>query len=95
VAEFERMNYLTDTHPAAERAQINALQRMSVGRRMALMRTMTGNAYELGMRALRRARPHATQTELLLWFVELNYGEALASKLRTKQLAASGTHGQL
>lgn len=89
------MPYLTDTHPKAERAQIAAIRRLSVGRRMALMREMTGNAYELGMRALRHARPHATQAELVLWFVELNYGESLARKLGARQSVTDNAHEQI
>ena len=76
------MGYLTDTHPVAERAQIEAIRKMSVGRRMSLMRSLTASTHGRAMLALRRARPQLDDTELRLWFIELNYGAALANKVR-------------
>jgi hypothetical protein len=76
------MRYLTDTRSAAEQKQIEAMRRMSVGRRMALMRGLTASTHSRAMRALRRARPQLDDVELRIWFIELAYGPSLANKVR-------------
>jgi len=76
------MNTLTDTSLAAERVQIESIRAMSVGRRMSLMRSLTASTHKRAMQALRRARPHLSDVELRLWFIELNYGVPLANKVR-------------
>ncbi len=76
------MQTLSDTHPKAERVQIEAIRRMSVGRRMALMRSLTTSTHKRAMQALRRARPHLSDVELRLWFIELNYSAEIAQKIR-------------
>lgn len=75
------MSNLTDTQLTAERIQIEAIRKMSVGRRMALMRQLTAGTHQRAITALRRARPNLDDEALLLWFIELNYGKNLACKV--------------
>ena len=78
------MNYFSDTPPSIEQRQIEAIRKMSVGRRMAMMRKLTAGTHYRAMQALHRARPNLDDDELRLWFIELNYGAALAQKVRAR-----------
>lgn len=71
-----------DTHPAAERVQIELLRQATVARRFALVRSLSKMAMQLSWRALRRAHPQISDQEVDLAFVELHYGPDLADKLR-------------
>lgn len=78
------MSYLSDTSPSAERMQIEAIRKMSVGRRVALMRKLTADTHQRAMTALHRARPDLDEIALRLWFIELNYGADLARKVEAR-----------
>lgn len=71
-----------DTHPAAERAQIDILRGMTPTRRLELMRALCQSSYSRSMQALAKARPHATHGELVALFVEINHGRAIADRYR-------------
>lgn len=71
----------TDTHPEAERVQIDLLRKASPARRLSVVRSLSRTIIELSRRAIRRRMPEASETELALAFVELHYGGELARRL--------------
>ena len=72
----------SDTHPAAEAVQLELLRRASVSQRARIMRGLTRAMVASSKRAIEKARPGLSQQELDLVFVELNYGQDLADRLR-------------
>ena len=77
----------TDTSAAAEHAQLRLLRAATIGRRARLALSLTRTTLALARRALRRARPGASERDLRLAFVELHYGSALAGRLRHQEAA--------
>ncbi len=71
----------TDTHPEAERVQIELLRKASPARRFSSVRSLSRTTIELSRRAIRRRMPAASETEVALAFVELHYGKELAERL--------------
>lgn len=60
-----------DTRPEAEQVQIALLQKATVAQRLAMTCALSRTAMELSRRALRRARPGASEREIELEFVAL------------------------
>ena len=73
---------LSDTHPDAEKVQIDLLRKASTSDRFALMCSLTATAISLARRAIARANPDFSPQEVDLRFVELHYGKQLASRVR-------------
>lgn len=73
---------LTDTHPEAEKVQIELLRQAGVAGRFASMRSMTTMAINLSRRAIAEANPQFSPQEVDLMWVELHYGKELARGLR-------------
>ena len=71
-----------DTDPDAERVQIELLRQAGPTRRAAMALSLSAQVIGLARRAIRASLPDATEEEVNLRFVELNYGEELASDLR-------------
>ena len=71
-----------DTDPDAERVQIELLRQAGAARRAGMAVSLSAQVIGLARRAIRRSLPGATEEEVGLRFVELNYGEELASGLR-------------
>lgn len=71
-----------DTHPEVERVQIELLRKAGVARRLSLVRSLSQTVIQLSRRAIRESHPGASEEELALIFVELNYGKELAERLR-------------
>lgn len=55
---------------------------MSAAKKLSLMSSLSRTVLSLSYRALRRARPNASEQEITLSFIELNYGAALAARVR-------------
>jgi len=72
----------SDTSPEAERVQIDLLRKAGVARRIELTFSLTQSAIELSRQGMRRRYPYASEKELDLLFVELNYGKELADCVR-------------
>lgn len=72
----------SDTSPEAERVQIELLRKAGVARRIELTFSLTQSAIELSRQGMRRRYPHASEEELNLLFIELNYGKELADCVR-------------
>jgi hypothetical protein len=79
-----RQTMLSDTHPDAERVQIDLLRRQSGAQRVAQLRSLTSLVIGLSRRAIARANPQLAhdETEIDMLWVEMNYGKQLADKLR-------------
>jgi len=71
-----------DTSPEAERVQIELLRKATVAQRFSLVRSLSSRAIQLSRRAIRRANPDASEEDLKLIFIELNYGKDLAERVR-------------
>lgn len=71
-----------DTSPEAERVQIELLRRASMAQRAQLALALSDTMLQLAWRAIREARPGATDEEVDLAFVEQCYGPELAGRLR-------------
>jgi len=73
---------LSDTHPEAERVQIELLRKKTVSERFALVRSLTAFTINLSRRAIARANPDLSLDELRLKYIELYYGKDLAQRVR-------------
>jgi hypothetical protein len=73
---------LSDTHPEAEKVQIELIRKASIAERIAVMRSLTRMATRLSRQAIARAHPQASPTEVDLLWVELHYGKELSSQVR-------------
>lgn len=71
-----------DTDPEAEAVQMELLRSAGPGRRARMALELSAQVISMARRHLRRAYPDATETEIGLRFVELNYGSELAEGLR-------------
>lgn len=70
-----------DTDAEAERVQLELLRKASPGERAALAISLSATVISLAQRALQRQDPGASEEEIKLRFVELNYGRELAAEL--------------
>lgn len=73
---------LSDTHPEAEKVQIELLRKATFAERFAKMRSLTMMAIKLSRQAIGDANPEFTPQEVNLKWVELHYGKKLATELR-------------
>jgi hypothetical protein len=72
---------ISDTHPEAERVQIEGLRTMSPGQRIALLIRVIETERTQAMAGLRIRYPQATPQELRRRFAALVLGEELAEKV--------------
>ncbi len=70
-----------DTHPEAERVQIQLLREAGTARRLALTFSLTQTVLELSREGIRQRYPELTQRQRRLKFVALCYGEDLARRV--------------
>jgi hypothetical protein len=73
---------LSDTHPDAERVQIELTREMTGAQRVAQLRSQTAFVVGLSRQAIARANPQLTEQEVNLLWVEYTYGKDLAKRLR-------------
>jgi hypothetical protein len=73
---------LSDTHPDAERVQIELVRQMTGAQRIARWRSHNAMIIGLSRQAIARANPHLNEREVNLIWVEHAYGERLAAELR-------------
>ena len=71
-----------DTHLEAERVQIELLRKATITRRLELAFSLSQDALHLAREGIRRAHPEASEEEIGLIFVEINYGKELADRVR-------------
>ena len=72
---------LTDTHPDAERVQIEGLRKISPWRKIELACELTESARELALAGLRQRFPNASEQELRRRLATLCLGAELAEKV--------------
>ena len=70
-----------DTHPQAERVQIQLLREAGTARRLALACSLTQTTLELSREGIRQQYPALSERERRLKFVALCYGEDLARRV--------------
>lgn len=71
-----------DTDPEAEAVQLELLRRAGPTRRAQMALSLSAQVISLARAAYRRQMPDASETEIGLRFVELNYGRELAEAVR-------------
>lgn len=71
-----------DTHPDAERVQIELLRRATVAQRFRLVRSLSHTAMQLAWRAIERANPDASEDELRVKFITIHHGQELGERVR-------------
>jgi len=67
---------------AADRVQLELLRTADSTRRFQIARSLSESTISLARRAMRARRPDVSELEILLWFVEVHYGRALAREVR-------------
>ena len=72
----------SDTHPEAERVQIDIIRQASVARRISIVRSLSQTSIFLSRRAIARAHPELNEQKVDLLFVAYHYGDDLAAHLR-------------
>jgi len=73
---------ISDTPPQIEALRIALLKKAGFTKRAGTMLSLSKSVALLSMRAVRRANPDLSQSEVNLRFVELHYGKDLAERLR-------------
>ncbi len=73
---------VSDTHPDAERTQIDLLRRATLERRMELLCSMTHFGLQMSRRAIAQTMPGASEQEVLLRWAAIHYGADLAERVR-------------
>lgn len=68
---------MDDTHPDARRVQIELLRKMGPERRAAIALGLSDSVVKMSQSGIARARPHMTDVERAILFVESTYGRAL------------------
>ncbi len=71
-----------DTHPEAERIQIELLRKAGPQRRLELGIAFSQEAMAIARQGIARAHPHLSEEEQKLLFVEVTYGKDLADRVR-------------
>lgn len=74
---------MNDTHPEAARIQLELLRAAGATKRAELALSLSQTVIGLSRRALRAQMPGASEQEVLLRWVEQNYGMALGHALRS------------
>ena len=75
---------MNDTSLKAEQVQINLLRAAGVARRVELVRSVSGSVIDMSRRAIARRHPDWSEVEVKVEFVKLNYGEAIADRVRQR-----------
>ena len=73
---------ISDTHPDAERVQIELLRKMTPERRAALASELRNRTYWNARRAIAEAHPELSDQDQKLLFIEVHYGADLARRVR-------------
>ena len=75
----------SDTSPDAERVQFDLLRRAGAARRLRAGLDLSRDAIAMSREGLRRSRPGVPEADVLLEWVALHYGAALADALRRRR----------
>jgi hypothetical protein len=72
----------SDTHPDAEKFQIELIRKANFTKKMSILVSMTETMRLHSFRAIKRTNPELSDRECDLLFVEYHYGKDLAEKLK-------------
>lgn len=70
-----------DTHPDARHVQLERLRGMTIEERLAMVVELTAKATHLSRQAIREAMPGAPEHEVILRWIEQEYGADLAARV--------------
>lgn len=73
---------MNDTHPEAERVQIELLRKAGPEHRVAMACSLTDQVIKMSKAAIARAHPEMTTIERDLLFIEVHYGRKTADWVR-------------
>jgi hypothetical protein len=73
---------MNDTHPEAERVQIELIRKMPHAKRAALAARLRNRTYWMARRAIDAAHPELSEADRKLLFIEVHYGAELAQRVR-------------
>ncbi len=73
---------LSDTHPDAERVQIELLRRKTPAERLAMARRLSDLVVRMSRQAIARQHPDWTPQQVNLAWMEISYGRELADQVR-------------
>ncbi len=73
---------LSDTHPDAQRVQIELLRAKTTSERLGMARRLSDLVVRMSRQAIARQHPDWTTQEVNLAWVENSYGPELAQQLR-------------
>ena len=76
------MRMMNDTHPEAERVQIELFRQAGPERRAQLAMDLTDRVIRTARAGIARANPQLSPVERQLLFVEVSYGREIATHLR-------------
>ena len=85
-----RRTGLNDTSPDAERVHLELLRQATPERRATLALALSQEVAQLARAAIRRANPSASEIEIDLQYIAIQYGQDLADRVRN-YLEARGT----
>ena len=80
---------LSDTHPDAERVQIELLRRKTPAERLAMARRLSDLVVRMSRQAIARRHPNWTPQQVNLAWMEMSYGRELAGQVRDRLDARS------
>ena len=80
---------LSDTHPDAERVQIELLRRKTPAERLAMARRLSELVVRMSREAIARGHPDWTPRQVNLAWMEISYGRELADEVREHLDASS------
>ena len=73
---------MNDTHPEVERVHIELLRKAGPQRRLAMAMELTNDVLRRARAGIARARPHLSDRERQLLFVEVAYGREITERVR-------------
>ena len=78
----EQSKNINDTNPKVESILIEMLSKLTISQRLAKTISFSSSVINLSKRAIYRANPGKSKSELDLIFVRHHYGDDLADKLK-------------
>ncbi len=71
-----------DTHLETEKVQISLLKKASVSKRLSKVRSLSQTVIRLSRRAISRANPGFSQSEVDIAFLKFHYGHELSKSVK-------------
>ncbi len=71
-----------DTQPEVEAIQISLIRKSTLAKRFSIVRSLSSSVIQLSRRAIKRANPTFSDSEVNLEFIRLHYGADLFRRTR-------------